>query len=321
MNKIPKGQPLVVLSVGTKILMKDVMDQYLRSLGEVKTYYGSKMSMAIESFQNHRPNIIFCEQIFAEGGALELIRYIGGLPHSGDQYFVLATEQASDELLSLAAEEGIDEILVKPFSTETIHQVVERYFDKREASDVDWIKDLRIAKQSLLEKRFQEADELHATAAKKYAQNLSVQLDCAAYFLERKQAEKAEKLLGWVIETAPESPRALQLAALAMKRLGRYQDAVDLFRRAEKFSPVNSIRQTELADTYSLMAEELVQEALKHENESSSLILKKAKYLLLRNDYAALVTYLDVKRAFLTEAGRKEADVYVAVAKKLGGIK
>lgn len=321
MNKIPKDQPLVILSVGTKILMKDVMDTYLRSLGEVKTYYASKMSHAIESFKEKRPQIIFCEQSFPEGSALELIRHIGGLPYSGDQYFVLATEQSSNELLSLCAEESIDEILVKPFSTETIHQIVERYFDKKGASDLDWIKDLRAARQALFEKRFQEADELHAAAAKKYPQNINVQLECASHFLERGNADRAEKLLQWVIASAAENPRALHLAGLALKKMGRYREAVDRFRRADALSPANSVRQTELAETYMLMAEELIQQALKSDNENSGLIVKKAKYQLMRNDFAGAVTYLDAKRAFLSEAAKKEADAYSAIAKKLGGIK
>lgn len=321
MNKIPKDQPLIVLSIGTKILMKDVMDQYLRSLGEVKTYYAAKMSMAVESFREKKPNIIFCEQAFGEGSALELIRQIGGLPQSGDQYFVLATEQSSDELMALAAEEGIDEILVKPFSTETIHQIVERYFDKKSAADLDWIKDLRMARKSSAEKRFQESDELFGEAARKYAQNINVQLECSAHFLERGNAERAEKLVQWVIETSMENPRALHLAGMALKKLGRFREAVDRFRRADKLSPLNSIRHTELAETYMLMAEELIQAALKSENESSALILKKAKLHLMRNDYAGVVTYLDAKRAFLSEAGKKEADAYTALAKKLGGFK
>lgn len=321
MIKIPKDKPLVILSIGTKILMKDVMDQYLRSLGEVKTHYASKMSMAVETFREKRPHIIFCEQAFPEGSALEFIRNIGGLPYSGDQYFVLATEQSSDELLSLAAEEGIDEILVKPFSTDTIHQIVERYFDKKAASELDWIKDLRTARLSFVEKRFQESDELYGHAAQKYPQTIHVQLDCATHFVERGHAERAEKMLQWVIEASAENPRALHLAGMALKKMGRYREAVDRFRRADKISPANSIRQAELAETYLMMAEELITLALKNENENNALILKKAKYALMRNDFAGVVTYLDAKRAFLSEAARKEADAYTAVAKKLGGIK
>ena len=80
-------------------------------------------------------------------------------------------------------------------------------------------------------------------------------------------------------------------------------------------------RNGELAETYAQLAEEQVQAALRIENENSNLMLMKAKLMLFRRDYAGLVTYLDTKRAFLSDAGKREADTYIAVAKRLGGIK
>ncbi|RZA01696.1 MAG: response regulator, partial [Proteobacteria bacterium] len=195
MIKIPKDNPLQILSIGTKILLKDVMDQYLRSLGEVKTYYASKMSIAVESYLEKRPNIIFCEHGFAEGSALDFIQYIGGLDPSGDQYFVLAVEEASDPLVALAVEKGIDEILVKPFSIDTIHQIVERYLEKRDLSTDDWAKDLRNAKVSFLEKRFLEAEDLYANAARRYPANILVLLECADFFLRRGYGGQAQTLV------------------------------------------------------------------------------------------------------------------------------
>ena len=321
MNKIPKDQPLVVLNIGTRILLKDVMDTYLRSLGEVKTYYASKMSMALDSYQQHRPQIIFCEQSFPEGSALEFIRQVGGLPYSGDQYFVLAAEENTPELLVLASEVGIDELLVKPFSTETIRHIVERYFDKKAASQMEWIIDLRAARQSFVEKRFQEADLLYTGVSKKYAENINVQVECATFFLERNEAKKAEKILEWALERTAETPRMLQLSGIALKKLGRFREAMEKFRSANALSPLNTLRHLDLAETYISLADETIQAALKCENENSVLILKKARYQLLRGDYAGVVSYVDLKRSFLTEPAKKEAEVLSGLAKKLGGLK
>lgn len=321
MIKIPKDDPIQVLSIGTKILLKDVMDTYLRSLGEVKTFYAYKLSTAIETFQEKRPNIIFCEQSFPEGSALELIQFIGGLHPSGDHYFVLATETASNELVSLAVEKGIDEILVKPFATDNIHQIVERYFEKRALGNQPWVQDLRVARRSLLEKRFQEAEELMAAAARKYPENVNVMMECADFFLSRNYPQQAHGLLERILRDSPDNTRALHLMGLALRRMGRLQEAAERFLKASSLSPLNSLRNSELAETYVQMAEEQVQLALKSESENSSLILARAKYQLVRKDYAALVSYLDVKRAFLSDSMKKEADVFVAVAKKLGGIK
>ncbi len=154
MFKSNKAEALHVLNIGTKILIKDVMDTYLRSLGETKTFYASKMSTAVETYRDKKLQIIFCEQSFAEGSALEFIQAIGGLPASGDRYFVLAAEEHSDYLVALASEKGMDEILVKPFSTENIHQIVERFKKKKDGLKQNWSIDLRNAKKAFDEKRF-----------------------------------------------------------------------------------------------------------------------------------------------------------------------
>jgi DNA-binding NarL/FixJ family response regulator len=320
-KKIPKDQPVHVLSIGTRILVKDVMDQYLRTLGEVKTYYASKLSVAVENFREKRHAVIFCEQSFPEGSALEFIELIGGLDNASDRYFVLATEAHSDELAALAMEKGIDEILVKPFATDHIMQIMERYLEKRANQSSPWINDLRAAKKAYIEKRFQEAEELHGLAAKNHWHNSAVLLDCADFFIMRSQPQKAVPLLEKILGESPDNVRALHLSGLAMKKLGRLQEAAKQLQRASQFSPLNSVRNIELADVYVAMAEEQVLQAQKTESESSALILRKSQYMLLRKDYAALVTYLDAKKPYLSDLGKKEADAYVSLAKKLAGLK
>lgn len=297
------------------------MDQYLRSLGEVKTYYASKMSVAIESFNEKKPSIVFCEQTFSEGSVLEFIQAIGGLSPSREQYFVLAAEEASDDLVSLAVEKGIDEILVKPFSTDNIHQIVERYFEKLNTYDLDWVKALKRGRISHEEKRFQEAEEIYANCAKNFIDNPAATLECAEFFLSRGHAQMAEHLAQRVISASPDNVRALSCAASALKKQGKLFQASELFDKANHLSPLNSLRHVELAETMVAMAEEEINSALKCENENTMLILTKARYQLMRKDYAAMVVYLDAKKAFLSEAGRKEADLLIAIAKKISGLR
>lgn len=321
MVKIPKDKPLHVMSIGTRILLKDVMDQYLRSLGEVKTFYASKLSSALESYQSKRPHIIFCESSFQEGGLLEFLSGIGGIDPSADMYFVLATEQSSDDHVALALELGIDEILLKPFATENIHQIVERFLDKRAMAEQPWNKDLRAARAAFDEKRFQEAEELYAGTAKKHFSQPLVLMECGEFFLKRGNAQAAQALAERVLTDSPDNARALNISGGALKKLGKFREAAERFLRASKISPLNSLRNVELAETYMSMAEEQIVAALKTDNESSSLILTKARYQLLKKDYAGVVTYLDNKKAFLSEAGKKEAEFLVAAGKKFGGIR
>lgn len=320
-KKFTKDQPVNVLSIGTRILIKDVMDQYMRSLGEVKTFYASKLSVAVDSFNDKKPAVIFCEYSFPEGGVLEFIEAIGGLNTYSDCYFVLATESAPDQLLALAMEKCIDEVLVKPFSTEDVTQIMDRYLDKRALTAQPWVTELRAAKKSFHEKRFHEAEELFGAAAKKYWNDSGVLLDCAEFFILRQQPQKCVPLLEKVLQESPDHVRALSLYGSALRRLNRLAEAAKALTHANSLSPLNTVRNVELAETYIAMAEEQVTSALKSDSESSALILRRAQYQLLRKDYMALVTYLDSKKAFLSDAGRKEAENYTALAKKMAGIR
>lgn len=321
MHKITKENPLVVLSIGTKILLKDVMDTYLRSLGEVKTFYAKKLSTAIETYNDKRPNVIFCEQNFGEGGAVEFVKAIGGLPVSGPQYFVLAVESHSDAVVSLALEGGMDEVLVKPFSTDNVQKIVERYFEKLGGLKDPWVKDVSDALLAFREKRFQESEVLMDMALKKHAGNLSVAIDAAEFFFQRNHLTKTITLLEAVLASSPDNVRALSLMGSACKKAGQLQRAIDYFLKSSYFSPLNSQRNAEAAETYILLAEDQIQQALRNDNEHSGLILAKAQFFLLRKEYGPMVTYLDAKRAFLSEAAKKEADGLVLAAKKLGGIR
>jgi hypothetical protein len=124
-----------------------------------------------------------------------------------------------------------------------------------------------------------------------------------------------------VLQDSPDHVRALHIYGCALRRVGRLADAAKQLSRANNASPLNSIRNVELAETYIAMAEEQVGVALKSDSESASLIMRRAQYLLLRKDFASLVTYLDSKRAYLSEAAKKEAEAYTVLAKKLGGLK
>lgn len=320
-KKFTKEAPGQVLNIGTRILVKDVMDQYLRTLGEVKTYYASKLSSAIESYKDRQPTIIFCEHTFPEGGALEFIEAIGGLDTAADRYFVLAVESAPDELVALAMEKCIDEILVKPFSTDNILQIMERALDKRAAAAGERTQDLRAAKKSLLEKRFQEAEELYGAAAKKYWNDSGTLLDCAEFFVNRNQPQKAMPLLEKVVQDSPENVRALHLQGCALRRLGRLAEAARALQKASMLSPLNTQRNVELADTYAALAEEQITGALKVDPESSSLILRRAQFQFLKREFGPLVTYLDSKKTYLSEAAKKDAEAYITLAKKLAGLR
>lgn len=320
-KKLATDEPIHVLTIGTKILTKDVMDLYLRGLGDVKTYFASRLSLGVESFLQRRPSVVFCEHSFPEGSAAEFVDLVGGLSPGNRHYFVLAAENASQDLEALGTELGIDEILLKPFSADDVYQLMSNFMEKRRRQEPEWVSEICVARTSFFEKRFQEAEELFASAMRKHWQNSPAVLEGATFFLARNQPQAALPLVEKVLTESPDSARALHLHGCALRRLGRFQEAAQAFLKAAKISPANSVRNVELAETYVAMADEQIAQALRAEYESSALLMRKIQYMMFRKEYGALVTFIDSKRDFLSEAARKEADALATAAKKLGGLR
>ena len=321
MFNFSKKEPINILNIGTRILLKDVMDQYLRSLGEIKTYYASKLSVAVESFNQHQIHIIFCEEYFPEGSALDFIQAIGGLNVSADRYFVLATEEQSDSLVSLAMEKSIDEILVKPFATEDIAKIIERYIEKKENLKQEWCVDLNKAIVANEQKRFQEAAALFSGLLNSYPDNMPLLLEAAAFFYSQNRIEEASKILDRVLGVNPSNAKGLHLQGLCYKRAGKYKEALDSFYQSNLVSPMNSHRYADIVDTLLQMADERSAYALKADSENSALILARLKIMVIRREYKQAVQYMETRRNSLPGGERKEADIFLAVAKKMAGIK
>ncbi len=321
MIKITKENPLQILSIGTQILVKDVMDQFLRSLGEVKTFYASKLPVALKTFRENRPQIIFCEQFFTEGGAIDFIQSIGGLSLDTDLYFVVAAETNSEALMAMAVEQGIDELLIKPFSIENIEQIVGRYLAKQEGQRSAWCKDLRAARNAEASKRFQESERLCSELLVKYKNDLNMVLACGELSLLRGKNELALDCAERGMKANANNARAMVLAARASKNLGKFREALVLLNRAANISPLNYQWMAEIADLYILMADEQVNAASRMATENGRLILRKARILFIRKEHASVVQLLENKRAYLSDEQRREADNLTAASKKIVGLK
>jgi response regulator of citrate/malate metabolism len=321
MFSFTKKNPINILNIGTRILLKDVMDQYLRSLGEIRTYYASKLNVAVESYRQHEMQIVFCEEYFSEGSALDFIEEIGGLNVCADRYFVLATESQSDELVSLAMEKNIDEILVKPFATEDVTKIIERYLEKKENLKKDWCADLSKAIQTNEQKRFQEATVLFRGLISKYPDNMPLLLEAAYFFYGQNKTEESFRILEKILSVNPSSARGLHLQGLCLKRTARFKEALDAFYQSNQVSPMNSHRYMDIVDTLLQMADERSAHALKADAENSALILARLKIMVIRREYGPAMQYMETRKNLLSESDRKEADVYLAVSRKMSGVK
>jgi tetratricopeptide (TPR) repeat protein len=310
-----------ILNVGTKILLKDVMDQYLRSDGDVRTYYGQRLSSALKALDEREYQLIFSEWKFPGGSVLDLVAALGGLVPSSNTYFVLAMEEVDQGLVALAGELGIDELLIRPFSTEHLSALKARAMAKAERRRGGQWEKMELARRAYRGKRTQESDNQYLEVLKEFRADPAVLLETGEYFLARGVPERALTIFEELDRVEPSKARVLHGLGRAQKQLGRFREAVQSLEKANSLSPDHSLRRSELASTYlSMAAEELVL-ALRRDGENGALILERAYLFLGRKDYAAAVSYLESKSSYFEEKERKEAESLLAAAKKLGGLR
>jgi len=310
-----------VLNIGTEILTKDVMDQFLRSLGGIKTYYASKLSVAIETYVSKQISVVFCENEFTNGTIQSFLNQIGGIDPSDPKYIVLATKGASPELEALRKELNIHEILLKPFSTEDVHALIKRALQKVHGTPVDWELDLRVARDAEKNKRFQMADQQFHAMVKKYPNQPQALYELANYFMRAGRLDICEELVERAIMIDPNSARAISLMGSILKKKGNMVLGLQYLEEAQSISPLNSQRSYEIAECKILMAEEQLRKAITYDPYNSANHLLYIKLLTNRGQYAAAIKHVEAKSEFFNESDKREADVYVAISKKLGGIR
>src|SRR5690349_2703620 len=116
-----------VLNVGTKILLKDTMDQYIRTLGDYKTHYAPNMTSALRIFSENTIHIVITEVNLEDGSAYRLLQSLGGVASElEDLFVVIAIEERSDALMALAYELEAHSVLIKPFAAADLKTQVER---------------------------------------------------------------------------------------------------------------------------------------------------------------------------------------------------
>lgn len=320
MALIPDDVTVSVLNIGTAVLVRDVMDQHLRTLGDVRTYYASNMTFALQSYSERHLDLIFCELTFPGGSAEEFIRRIGGLDATDNLFFVVSTAQDERLATALAEELSIDAVLMSPFSTNDIIRQVNAMLAKKSRDRSGWIDHLLEAKQAAKNRRVQEARSLYKELIKGHPTNEEVLFAAAKFYSAIPDYEAATDILTNIIALNPKSVRAKTLFGLLNVRKGDYVEGMRILEECQKVSPLCTGRALEIASCYVLLALRQARVALDTNNSSSMAILNTIKYLAVLQRYKEVVSTFERSKDVLSAEEKREAEYFVAVSKKLGNL-
>ena len=84
--------------------------------GRIALFAAGDLDSAIEETEIHPPQLVFVDSDLPDGQALELCRRLRADPHAATAKIVLLTGRRSPVDRAAAAEAGVDDLLVKPFS-------------------------------------------------------------------------------------------------------------------------------------------------------------------------------------------------------------
>jgi tetratricopeptide (TPR) repeat protein len=218
--------------------------------------------------------------------------------------FCLTMDNVNKEKIRLAVENGVDEILVKPFTLGDIGPKLRAAFTKfHNPNNPERVYEL--AKQSLRDEKLDVAETIYKDLAANAPKAARPVVGLARIEVKRNNPEKALQLL---TEAEGKNKNYVHLytqRAMIYAAKSDWSTAIENFKKAIELSPLNAVRYKEAADLLFKVkrydeACELLETAIKHKLEFPDLYayLSQAKFAL--RDYKLAQKY--VRQALQSDA-------------------
>ncbi|MGK5089154.1 hypothetical protein WDW86_16505 [Bdellovibrionota bacterium FG-2] len=308
------------LSVGTRLLTKDVMDQYIRTMGPHRTYYATGMVAAQRVIADTIPDIILMEYEYADGTAFRLLQEIKKLPASANVFTILAVDEDSLALKNIAEEMHVDAILMKPFSAKNIEEQFlacqKRADDKTSVSSL-----VRQAERAFDEKAFTFADKLFRLAIQTGGENARILSKAGAYYAKVPDYTQAEKHLERAVKIDPQCVVALNELGLLYLKKKEFRQAFDYLTRAQDLSPLNPERPKVMMKLHMMWATETMKSVLMTDPGNDVLKYELAKLSIFQKDYAGAMKLFQQVKFETADPRHDEMQKYTTFLTKLSALR
>lgn len=316
----PEGR-ISILNVGTKILLKDVMDQYIRTLGDFKTHYASNMASALRAFSENTIHIVITEVSLDDGSAFRLLSQLGGVASElDDLYVIIAVEERSDALMALAAELEAHAVLVKPFAATDLKAQIDRYKGMMAMPKEPWQLLVHEARMSMRDKKFREAESHYMEALKAAPTHPGPYYRAGVHFLQKPDYGIAEGLLKKALTFKPDYTQAMSALGTLYIAKGELDKAEEFLKRAQSISPLNPDRMVEMVKLYVDRCVSICQSTLRMDPGANLSRYHLGKLMAVQKDYIGAVRELEKVLPTLKDSQKAEAQTFIALARKLGGL-
>jgi tetratricopeptide (TPR) repeat protein len=180
-------------------------------------------------------------------GGLELLSELRERTDLDRPPFCLVMDNVSKERLMLAVENGVDEILVKPFTLSDIYPKVNMSW-KKFHNPKNPEKVYEIAKQALRNKKFDEADKIYKLLSESSDKSARPLVGMARSALGRKDPHKALEHLAMAEQRNKAYVHIFAARGEIYVEMKKFDDALKAFDQAITLSPLNPVRYRAAAD-------------------------------------------------------------------------
>lgn len=315
-----------ILNIGTKILRKDLMDQYIRSMGDYKTYYAANVSWALRTLSEKKVDVIICEAELENGGSA--FRLKQALPFEAvNTYMIVAIDEVASSkdqagFKALAEEMDANALIASPFHADHIKSHLELYKLWVKDQQEPWRAQLRKALEYHQAKLDQQAAQSFLNAIKAAPGNAIPLCKTGIYFLGKNEFGLAEKYLKEALSCRPDYVQAMSVLGALYLALGKLDDSEKFLHQAQQLSPLNPDRLVKIGQLHLARAVKLNRTSLNLDGTLAQARLLLAKYLIVQKDYVTALRELDAvsQNPGISESDLKEVKGFSALARKLGGI-
>lgn len=125
---MPAASAIRVMVVDDQVSMRAMIRRALQDLGFKDIRESGVPSEALESVRSDRVHLIISDYNMPEMDGLQLLKEVRSDPVIGKTVFIMLTGSSDREIVQQAAALGVNNYLVKPFTTAALKEKIERVF-------------------------------------------------------------------------------------------------------------------------------------------------------------------------------------------------
>ncbi len=232
-----------VLLIDNQQDMRLIMAHYLNKMGFKNVHQAVSGQDALQYLEAFKGNIsvIICAMELPMMTGLDFLHEIKEDPRYNRGPFAITMMNPNREKIMFATENGVDEILVKPFSLKDILPKLNNAF-KKFHNPYNPEKVYELAKKHYREGKYEDGEKIYKRLAESAAQSARPIVGLARIAAKQGDHQKAMQLLAEAEKRNVNYVHLYVLRGELFSELNRLEEAIPQFRKAIEMSPLNPVR-------------------------------------------------------------------------------